>query len=154
MSTSKKGSAVKGLRCKAWPDDMETVGADKIVEPLIKVIQQAFELKPKKLPTGGIQWDGLDFGHPSAGWHKDPQEALSPAGLKSAIEDGDGVLAQIFLVALNLGIEQGRRSVIQRFGDASTARFLLGEVGKAGPILASAADVIARALYLKTKEGA
>lgn len=152
---SKKAPAVaKGPRCKAWPDEMKTVPAEEIVASLIKAVDQAFEVKPKKLPIGGIQWDGLDFGHPSAGWHKDPQEALSPAGLKSAIEDGDGVLAQILLVALNLGIEQGRRLVVERFGGASATRFILGEVEKASPILAQVADIIARALSLKTRSGA
>ncbi len=108
-----------------WPIGMKPMRVEELVRPLKSAIQQAFELKGRKLLIDGIKWGGPGFGHPSASWEESPAAALSSSGIKRAAEAGRDPLEQILVVAINLGIEQGKRVAVEKLGGAESVNLFV-----------------------------
>lgn len=110
---------------KPWPKDQSKyVSFEKLADPIRKAIEFAYEIKRKHVHRG-IPWSGYDIGRDAKATCFSPHEALGKKCLDFNLEDQDrDVLDTIIQVAVQLGIEQGRR--VER-GDIRD-RMLLAEI--------------------------
>jgi hypothetical protein len=92
-----------------WPENDEPLEFDAITDPIIKAIRYAYKMERR---NGGkdIPWTGPNIGKDSAHVCLGPFEALNAARLAYNEEDqGRDALKVIIGLAMQIGIEQGRR---------------------------------------------
>jgi len=96
---------------KPWPKDNKTVSFDEIVKPLRDAVDQLYVLK--RVNKGmDVHWDGLDIGEAEKVCSFSPDEKLSDAQLTYDDEEqGRDPMEVLLGLAVQLGIEQGRRTV-------------------------------------------
>lgn len=97
---------------KKWPADDEPASFEDITRPLARAVRFAYNLKRKNRDKD-IPWTGLDVGpgveHVSFGAAK----KLAASNLKySEEEQGRDALEELLGLAVQLGIEQGRRIAV------------------------------------------
>lgn len=94
---------------KEWPEKSATVRFTDITEPIIKAIRFAYNLKRKNTQRD-IPWEGLDIGKEEQACCFSPIEKLTAFNLEYSLDSqGRDALTEIVGVAVQLGIEQGRR---------------------------------------------
>lgn len=94
---------------KPWPDDDKPASFSSITDPICEAIKFAYSLKRKNKDNGFNIGDDLLAGC------FDPKTALSVENLRYDLEDqGRDALKVIIGIAVQLGIEQGKR----RFKDS------------------------------------
>ena len=85
---------------KQWPADGSTVSFGDLVDPLRKVLRRG-------------EYAGYDIGEREKAGCLSPDEALAPEQLDRYRERGTDRAAVVLGIAVQLGIEQGRRMAIQ-----------------------------------------
>ena len=99
----------EGYSYVPWPADDKPHDFEDLCDPVIRAIRFAYKLE-RKNKGKNVPWNGPSFGIDCAASCLPPHEALRASRLKYAEEDqGRDPLVQIISLALQLGIEQGRR---------------------------------------------
>ncbi len=95
---------------KAWPESPnETVMFSDLTEPLVRAVKFAYKRTRKNL-NKDIPYEGYDIGKSLKASCLPPDESLIAQNLKWQQEDqGRDALEVIMGIAVQLGIEQGRR---------------------------------------------
>lgn len=93
-----------------WPEDeAEPLSFDAITRPLIKAIKYAYKLE-RRNKGKSIPWSGPEIGRPELAICLPAKEKLSAKMLAYSEDDqGRDALEEIVGLAVQLGIEQGRR---------------------------------------------
>ena len=92
-----------------WPKDETTVMFNKIADPIKEAIEFAYDLT-RQNKRKSIPWHGLDIGEAEKVSNLTPKERLKKTQLDHSLEDqGRDALDEIIGIAVQLGIEQGRR---------------------------------------------
>lgn len=100
-------------KMKPWPSDGSAVQFDEITDPICTAICAAYRLT-RRHPERDIPWNGLDIGDREKGACFSPDEQLTADNLRYSLdEQGRDALAEIVGIAVRLGIEQGRRVLMQ-----------------------------------------
>lgn len=87
----------------------KTARFSDLADPIIKAIKFAYKLE-RKNEDKDIKWTGYDIGERDKATCCSPNERLTRESLAFALEDqGSDALTEIITVAIQLGIEQGRR---------------------------------------------
>lgn len=100
---------------KDWPPNNEivTFGED-IVDPLREALRVAMDVG-NKVYDEGIEWTGLKQGGDLSACIPHPSRALHSISLKYCHEEqGRDVFTEILSIAVQLGMEQGRRELISQ----------------------------------------
>ncbi len=96
------------MASKAWPDE-KSVEFDDLCEPVCKALRFAYKLQ-RQNEGSSIPWTGLDLGQRELVCSPSPDDKLSASSLQFDDEDqGRDALEVIVAIAVQLGIEQGRR---------------------------------------------
>lgn len=96
-------------RYAEWPENDEPAGFEEISEPILKAIRFAYRLV-RRNKTKDIPWNGLDLGQNEKATCSRPMNRLTVDGLAFSLEDqGRDALEEIVSLAIQTGIEQGRR---------------------------------------------
>jgi len=126
-------------KSKEWPADNKPASFEDITDDLVKAVRTAYKLQPTDKP---INWKGLPIGEDDRSRCLEIAHSLSPAQLKYSDEEQNrDPLTTILGVAVQLGIEQGRRivksSVETKAGALIQSALLskLGDYQKADPTL-------------------
>lgn len=99
---------------KEWPEDNTPVKFRDIVEPLYEAVLFAYEVK-RKNKNKDIPYEGYELGEDELVTCISMKEGLSAEVLKWARDShGESALLRILSVAVQLGIEQGRRVAVQQ----------------------------------------
>ena len=100
---------------KPWPKS-GPVSFSELTEPVVAAIEQAYRIRLKEeVLDGGIEWTGFDIGEPDKVCCFSPSESLNGFNLRYSYTDqGRNPLEEIVGVAVQLGIEQGRRLQAER----------------------------------------
>lgn len=93
---------------KEWPEDpIETVDLEDLVEPIVKSLLSAYDIERKSLSA--IPYSGYNIGGEELISGSSPEEMLRPEDLRIAWQNGKMAYHALFSIAVQLGIEQGRR---------------------------------------------
>jgi len=93
-----------------WPKDGSEVSFSKIIDPVREAILFAYDIN-RKNKNRSIPWAGLDIGKDERATSFSPNERLRLKNLKYSENDqGRDALDEILGIAIQLGIEQGRRA--------------------------------------------
>ncbi len=104
---------------KNWPADNKMVGFPDIADPIREALQIAMD-KGEKVYEEGIEWTGLKQGFKNQATVPSPLEALHSYNLKrSNKKQNRDVFTEIITIAIQLGMEQGRREIIQELKEVS-----------------------------------
>ena len=99
---------------KNWPDNNEMAMFMDIADPIREALQVAIE-KGDKVYEEGIEWTGLEQGFSNSATIPNPSEMLHAYHLKYSNErQGRDVYTEIIGIAVQLGMEQGRRQIIEK----------------------------------------
>ena len=95
---------------KKWSNQKdETAIFSDLADPILKAIRFAYKLKRKNIDED-IKWKGYDIGENDKVTCFSPDEKFKVKSLAWALEEhGMDALHEIITVAIQLGIEQGRR---------------------------------------------
>lgn len=100
------------MALKQFPRDGEQeVSYEELVKPFRKILETAFEIKPKKV-TKNIPYDGYGFTHRIAATSPQPPDRFTLEGIEYDAERDRDVLDVVINVIFQLGYEQG--AFIQR----------------------------------------
>ena len=92
-----------------WPDDGNPLDYQSIADPIRKAIRFAYEMSRKNVGRS-VPWRGPPIGRSEAGNSLQAKHRLSAEMLRYSEEDqGRDALDEIIGVAVQIGIEQGRR---------------------------------------------
>jgi len=106
-------------KSKDWPAKNKVADFESIVEPLKKALQIAID-KGNKVYDEGIEWTGLKQGGKNSAIVFQPSEALHSINLKYSNEEQNrDVFTEILSIAVQLGMEQGRREIISELKEIS-----------------------------------
>lgn len=120
------GYPVTETEGKEWPEDNKVTRFSNITDPVRKALQVAMD-KGDAVYEDGIKWTGLMQGKFTAAVAQAPTVALHAQNLTySNKEQGRDVFTEIISIAVQLGIEQGRRMMVEKLDEY---KFLF----KAGP---------------------
>lgn len=94
-----------------WPDDNKCLNIEEIIDPLVDIIYQAYKIEAYPNRKTPLKYDGPSigphFGALAVG-HDAPEQFL-PENVEYDDERGRDVLHIVLRVAIQLGMEQGRR---------------------------------------------
>lgn len=94
---------------KEWPEKSAIVRFTDITKPVIRAMKFAYTLKRKNRQRD-IPWEGLDIGKEEQVGCFSPVDKLTAFNLEYSLDSqGRDALTEIVGVAVQLGIEQGRR---------------------------------------------
>ena len=114
----KNGFAI-AKKSKAWPNKNLMASFSDIVDPLREALQIALDEK-KEVYKEGIEWTGLKIGRKNSATLFNPSEALHASNLTHANKSQNrDVFTEILSIAVQLGMEQGRREVINELKEVS-----------------------------------
>lgn len=100
---------------RQWPKDNKPAQFSDLVDPVIKGIRFAYSMK-RRNETRRIPWTGPDTGKSAV--TPPPKEWLSRDSLAWDLEDqGRDALEILVGIAVQLGIEQGRRATIEKLNE-------------------------------------
>lgn len=98
-----------------WNEDGEIAHFDEIYEPLVEALEFAYDLN-RKNEDRSIPWNGLDIGERDKGCSPSPDVRFKKEYLDCAMEKHDeSAYHAILQIAVQLGIEQGRRLGIRDY---------------------------------------
>lgn len=98
-------------RMKPWPPDNEQLYYGDLVEPVRKIIKQAFKVAPKKFKH--LKYDGYNIGEREQVCSSPPDEQFGAELIRYHKEHGRDVLDIALMVCFQLGVEQGRRGEVK-----------------------------------------
>lgn len=102
---------------KEWPTDGATVRFVDLADPIVEAIRFAYDVKRKNRGKD-IPWNGYNIGERALLSCHNQQERLTAGSLAYAESDqGRDALTEIISVAVQLGIEQGRRMEWEHMAD-------------------------------------
>ncbi len=124
----KKGAPDVKTPGKDWPENNEQANFEDIADPVVKALKVAIK-KGNAVYKDGINWTGFKQGKLTRASVFPPTVALHAKNLTySKKEQGRDVITEIVSIAVQLGIEQGRRMVVE---DLERYKFLFkSEPGK------------------------
>src|SRR3989304_4553686 len=94
---------------KEWPENNKPADFEDIVKHLKMALKFAYKMRRQNLHKD-IPYDGFDIGHQQLAGCFHANETLSVKQLQFVLEDqGRDALDEILGLAVQLGIEQGRR---------------------------------------------
>ena len=94
---------------KQWPKDGKPAQFSKLVDPIVRAIKFAYKLE-RKNDGKNIPWAGYNIGKKDLCCCLAANEKLKAKNLAWALDDqGRDALDEIVCLAVQLGIEQGRR---------------------------------------------
>ena len=96
---------------KQWPENGDMVDIEELVDPVVKAIRFAYTIS-RRNKGRDIPYDGLDIGKESKAVCNGPETKLSNYMLERSMENGRNALTELVHLAVLLGYEQGRRSLI------------------------------------------
>ena len=100
------------IKLKEWPDDGSPARFEKIVVPVARILRQILTKRRRVIPQRNlkIKYSGLRLGKSERATCLDVDELLRPEQLCEIYENqGRDVVETIVGLAVQLGIEQGRR---------------------------------------------
>lgn len=98
---------------KNWPADNKMARFPDISDPIREALQIAMD-KGDKVYEDGIKWTGLRQGAHAAACSPDPSSTLHAYNLNYSMKEQDrDVYREIIAIAVQLGMEQGRRQIIE-----------------------------------------
>lgn len=104
---------------KDWPANNKMADFGSIANPLREALQIAID-KGNKVYEEGIEWTGLKQGSINRSIVFQPSMALHSINLKYSNEEQNrDVFTEILNIAIQLGIEQGRREMITELKEIS-----------------------------------
>lgn len=117
------GYPVTETEGKEWPENSKVVRFSDITDPVKEALQVAMD-KGDAVYEDGIEWTGLMQGKFTAAVALAPTVALHAQNLTySNEEQGRDVYNEIISIAVQLGIEQGRRMMVEQLNEY---KFLFG----------------------------
>ncbi len=112
-----------------WPDNDETLDFSDLTEPIVDLIRQAYWLNSAHSTKKGLVWRGPSLPKSLAATCHPYDEALSAERLRyNDSEQGIDPLMVIVGIAVQLGIEQGRRMNASKVSLTQQIESLLEEV--------------------------
>ena len=117
---------------KKWnKNKIKTARFSDLADPVIKAIKFAYKLE-RRNEDKDIKWTGYDIGERDKITCFSPDEKLTAESLAFALEDQDrDALSEIITVAVQLGIEQGRRiSKRDSESEMQVIKYRAGEVNR------------------------
>ena len=103
---------------KQWDKKGNTASFNDIAAPLCKIFKEAME-KGADVYKDGLVWEGFDIGETMKHIALSPDQRFTPENLlHSKIEQGRDVFDEIITLAIQLGIEQGRRAKLREIRDS------------------------------------
>lgn len=94
---------------KPWPAADKPASIEDITRPLTAAIRHCYTLTRKNV-TGSVPYNGYEIGSASLRFCCGAKERLTASKLNYAMEDqGRDALSEIMQLAVQVGIEQGRR---------------------------------------------
>lgn len=91
-----------------WPKDRSPMDFEDLVSPIVSALLETHDIR--RNGESDVDWFGPDLGAPEKAICLSPVERLTKANLDSEFESqGRGALEIIVSIAIQLGIEQGRR---------------------------------------------
>jgi hypothetical protein len=112
-----RGSPITAEAYK-WPSNNEMVIFDSLISQVREALQIAID-KGEKVYEDGIEWKGLEQGKICNHVALDPQDALHADSLSYSRENQRDAFEVIISIALQLGMEQGRRDTLKKIEDIS-----------------------------------
>lgn len=101
-------------KAREWPADGSPVKFDFIAEPVVKAMRHCYRMK-RRNKDSDAPWSGLPLGRREQASCLNPKEALTAKSLAYVKEDQFRSAVEVIIgVAIQLGIEQGRRMEAQR----------------------------------------
>ncbi len=92
---------------KKWPNGTRTVHPALLLMPLKRIIQEGYELKRNNISS--FDYTGFNIGEDELQDLPSPEERFSPHWLEVSSKFQTTLLDHALMIALQLGIEQGRR---------------------------------------------
>lgn len=92
------------MSCKPWSKDLTY---SELIKPVRASLNLAYKLTRTKLKT--IPYDGFNFGTKTLAHSLAPDENLKAQALARHAEQGRDVMDVLFLIAFQLGVEQGQQ---------------------------------------------
>ena len=93
-----------------WPENDELMRFEDLSKPVEDLVRQAYSLRRKPAIKEGLGWKGPSLPESMAATCLDFAETISAEGLRyNDEEQGRDPLITIIGIAVQLGIEQGRR---------------------------------------------
>lgn len=115
---------------KPWPKDKSPVYFCDLADSIVSAIKFAYKLSRKNRGKS-IPWKGYNIGKDDRATCLTPDEQLSAEGLEFNDEDqGRSAIEVIVGLAIQLGIEQGRRIANQKHEEEQRFNELLGRLQK------------------------
>lgn len=104
---------------KDWPADNKMARFTDIADPIEKALWVAM-IKGDRVYEDGIKWTGLKQGHHAGATSPDPSSTLHAYNLNYSKKEQDrDVYREIIGIAIQLGMEQGRRQIIEELRSLS-----------------------------------
>ncbi len=100
-------------KSKSWPDEGETVCFRDLAEPVCEAIRFAYSLS-RRNKRRSVPWTGYNIGKHELACCLPPHRVLMESQLRQDGEQGRDALQGIVGIAVQLGIEQGRRMERER----------------------------------------
>ncbi len=101
-------------KVKEWPEGHELADFRDLVEPLREALGAAYDLSASEIGPEGLPYDGYNIGRKGRGQIFSPDEELSAERLiESERDQGRDPATVILSIAVQLGIEQGRRMELE-----------------------------------------
>lgn len=102
------------MKYQEWPKNNEPARFSDICDSVCKAIRFAYRMQ-RQNRQADVPWEGMNIGESERGGCLQPHEALSASTLRWQLDDqGREALDVIVALAVQLGIEQGRR-LAQRY---------------------------------------
>jgi hypothetical protein len=99
---------------KQWPANNGLADFSELIEPLRKAVDFMYDLQRKNADKD-VPWDGLNQGKLTNAGCLDADERLTAEMLKySDEEQGRDPMTELLILAVHLGIEQGRRITLDQ----------------------------------------
>ncbi len=100
-----------------WPEDGSTAPFEDLILPIRKAIKAAYSMRRRRAKQD-VPYHGYDIGQHVKAGSFGPDEALTAANLAYSNEDqGRDALDVILGLAMQIGIEQGRRIERERIDE-------------------------------------
>ncbi len=99
---------------KKWPKHSQPANIEDLIRPLRMATDEG-NVRQVRIPKGDISWRGVPFGKHSRHIMPEPGELLTKRSLRyNRQEQNRDFLDTILMIAINLGIEQGRRATCEK----------------------------------------
>ena len=103
-----------------WPEDDKIAQFPDLCDPVVDLVRQAYSLKRKPAIKKGLDWKGPSLPKSMRATCFEFQEKLNAENLRYDDEEqGRDPITIIISIAIQLGIEQGRRALLHEQSGAN-----------------------------------